>query len=412
MKKWLVIAILLLIGMGPVPRLWGGAGAQEAGGLGIIPAVVDANDPNGSWFVYELEPGKTINEKAAVINLYDEPVEVEVYPVDATTTKDGAFSLKQKNDEIESVGGWVEGLPLKLSLQAKERQIIDFSFTIPEGTEPGDYLGGLVVQKVSVDETKMQVKTVVRTGVRIYLTVPGEVKREIEVTKLEFKKIKGKYKLLLSLKNTGNVRLENMLVKLNLKSKWGWPPESRASYPQAAVMFPGKEISLELPWENSKPILGQFDLKIEVIFGEILKINKSLSLWMIDWLKLGIAIGSLIVLIVWFKLTAKKRKQKKLLRQKQKIERKKMIGFSTNNRKLKKHGDEVDWLLKEIRVIIREELQEMARNGQLDDFKKGSRKRLKTPRGLKLPRGIHSEAVSNGNKKKFFFSKLKQKSKK
>ena len=413
-KKWLKITIIILvIGLGPAPQLWGGIKAQETGGLGIVPAVIDINDPNGSWFVRELEAGKRIEERAAVINLYDEEVEVEVYPVDATTTKEGTFTLKQKSESYESVGGWVEGLPLTMNLQANERQIIDFSLTIPEGTEPGDYLGGLVVQKKTSDPTKMQVSSVLRTGVRIYLTVPGEVKKGIEVTEFSFKKKKGQHWLSLGIKNTGNVRLENLLVKLSLKSKWGWPPESRASYPQPAVLFPGKEIKIEVPWENSKPILGSYNLGVELLFGDSLKERKSLSLVMIDFIKLGIVVGSVSGVLLWFKLTVKSRKKKKLDRQKKRLERKQMVGLASKSGKVAKHGDEVDWLLKEIRVIVREELERLADEGKIGNYTNGngSRKRIKAPKGLRLPRGVHSKAAQNGDRKKFFFSNGKNKKK-
>lgn len=404
--KWLMVTMVVaVIGLGPVPFWWGGAWAQEVKGLGIIPAVTDYDDPMGSWFVYELKPGEVVNDQVAVINLYEEPVVVDLDSVDATTTKEGAFSLKEKAEAYESVGGWVTGLPESLSLQSQERRILDFSLKVPEGTEPGDHLGGLVVQKTATGSAESQISVVGRTGVRIYVTVPGEVKKEVKVTELTFNKKSKKLKL--SLKNTGNVRLDNLLVKLNLKSKWGWPPASRASYPQASIMLPGKEISLELPWENTKPILGLFDLEVELVFADDLKINKLLSFWLYDLTKLAIIIGSLGALVTWFKLTAKKRKNKRLERQKKSLERKQLIGLASKSEKVAKHGDDVDWLLKEIRAIIREELKVLAREGKLVGYENGngSRKRLKIPKGLKLPRGVHSQAAINGNKKKFFFSR-------
>lgn len=369
----------------------GQAGAVEQSSLGIVPAKPDLKNKSGAWFVYDKKPGEVVSDKVAVVNLSDDSIEVEVYPVDATTTKDGVFTLKNNQEESVGVGLWIDGLPDKVTLAPKERKVLDFSLTVPEGAKAGDYLGGLVVERLDNRD---------RNGSRLYLTVPGEVNRSAEISNLEFRRSGKDLKFLLDLKNTGNVRLESLLVKVKLSSKWKVPAESRASYPQAGILFPEGEISLELPWENSRPILGKFDAEIEVLFGSELRLKKTVEFWIINWTKLLIATGVLVASLFGLRIWFKQLKKQRLIRQKERKEREKVGGEM-----------DAEWLKEQLRVVVREELERLVSDGKIDYQGEGKNKgkRFVNPPGIKLPRGVHSREVANGKKKKFFFAKKKSK---
>ena len=387
-KKWTIIISLglyLFLGVG---NIW----AEGNNSLGLVPAVPSIKGKTGSGFEYEGEAGKLVDQSAAAVNLTNEELRVQIYPVTVITNSQGKFEFLSNQEKLEEAASWLSGLPKEIVLGPKQRQRVEFAFQVPESVNPGEYYGGLVVESLEKD---------LKSQIRMMVKVKGETKKQLEVVEFGKKGTGQKLRFYVKLKNIGNVRIENPLIKLKLVSRWGWPPESLASYPLAMEIFPEGEVETDLKWVNSKPIFGQYQATMTVDLGGGVSQFQEIKVWLVDYLKLGITIVCLAISVLWFKLTAKKRKKKKLERQKRKLERKQMIGLATDNKKVLKHGDDVDWLLKEIRVIVREELEQLA--------KEGSRTRVKTPKGLKLPRGIHSKAVTNGDKKKFFFAKKKTK---
>ena len=384
-----VVSLVLALSQG---RAWA---VENQSNLGIVPAKADYKNKTGAWFVYEKTPGEMVSDKVAVVNLSDQPVEVAVFGVDATTTKEGVFTLKNNHEESSGLGLWVEGLPEILSLEAKERRVLEFSLNVPEGIKPGDYLGGLVVENL---------ENQARNGVRMYLTVPGEMSKGAEISDLKFVADKGNYKFLLNLKNSGNVRLEGLLVKVTLRSKWKVPAESKASYPQAGVLFPEGEINLELPWDNSRPILGQFEAEVNVLFGSDISLTEKIDFWIVNWTKLGLVGLGLGLSVLGLRVWVKRAKKRRLSRQKQREEERKTVGtVPTVSGSL-----DAEWLKEQLRVVVREELQRLVSDGKIEyGNKKG--KRFVNPPGIKLPRGVHSQEVANGKKKTFFFAKKKSK---
>ena len=83
--------------------------AISYGGLGIYPNQSEWDEKNAltkSWFIYTLEPGQVKQAKVDVVNQSGQPVEVKIYPVDAVTTKDGAFAPQPEDRERIDVGAW------------------------------------------------------------------------------------------------------------------------------------------------------------------------------------------------------------------------------------------------------------------------------------------------------------------
>src|SRR5689334_20025407 len=80
----------------------------DQGSLGAYPTNYDPSNPKTkSWFIYELKPGETKEDSITVVNTKNVPVRAKVYPVDATTTADGAFALLNENQKQSDVGSWV-----------------------------------------------------------------------------------------------------------------------------------------------------------------------------------------------------------------------------------------------------------------------------------------------------------------
>src|SRR3989338_7972659 len=71
--------------------------AIESGKVSIYPTNFSESDPKTrSWFIYKLQPGQAQKGEVTVANKGSQPQVLEIYSVDATANKDGAFTLAEK----------------------------------------------------------------------------------------------------------------------------------------------------------------------------------------------------------------------------------------------------------------------------------------------------------------------------
>lgn len=159
--------------------------AQQAG-LGILPANPKDDQPETkSWFVKTLKPGEKVEDEFVVQNFYDTPKDVEIHVNDATQSASGGFDYKQNNEEKTGVAKWVKLAQTKVKVEAKMGAKVKFSLEVPKDTPPGEYAGVISVQSAPED-VGGNILTLQRTGVRLYITVPGNLEVNTKVNSFKF----------------------------------------------------------------------------------------------------------------------------------------------------------------------------------------------------------------------------------
>lgn len=245
-------------------------------GLGIYPNESERDEKNSltrSWFIYTLEPGEVKEAKVNVVNQSEEPVEVKIYPVDAVTTKDGAFAPQSEDREKIDVGAWINMPTSELSLKPNETKVIDFTIKVPENAEVGDHMGAIIVQNKEIPKTEegTAMQVVNRVGARIYLTVPGEIIKELEFKDFSWKMEKGQVVFYLTLTNKGNVRISPK-EEIKIRDKSGNTIDKikiagREVFPKDTIVLPTK-------WE--KTTAGKFTALATVSYDKKI-LTKELS---------------------------------------------------------------------------------------------------------------------------------------
>ena len=223
--------------------------AIEYGMLGGKPANPDPKIENsGAWFIYDLKAGESKQDAITVMNLFDSPLDVVVYPADSTNSSNGGFALKQMTESKDEVGSWVkfyttnppdafaglfqqhnenivefcalsqadlqqeygksiitsdqfselgqwcQGTNLvERQFKPKENINIPFVISIPQSADAGEHTGGILIQKKLTDDQAgpnagSTVKLTTRVGVRIYETVPGDIIKKLSLD--DFKVLK------------------------------------------------------------------------------------------------------------------------------------------------------------------------------------------------------------------------------
>ena len=254
--------------------------------VGILPAHPDPNVMfSDAWFIYKLDLGQSKEDAVRVINNKSQTVVIKLYAVDATTTSDGAFALLPEDALRQDIGSWVKLAANEFELPPNTEKLVPFTVTIPKDADVGDHAGGIVMQEVEGAEkgkvlSGTGVKIVTRVGVRMYETVPGEVKKDFEISRFEwrtepkitksfikdFLDINRKTMFIIGLKNKGNVKISpkaKVEVFNMLRQKTADVPEG-----EIGVIFPrGENKESFLVWDKA-PFLGRYKAKLSVNFLE------------------------------------------------------------------------------------------------------------------------------------------------
>ncbi len=300
------------------------AGAIDVGLRGIKPAhPIGTTGPGASWFIYELDRGETKEDAVLVTNQSDEDYTVEIYAVDAETTSDGAFAPLKRYYEHKDVGAWITLPQSVVTVPAKSEVEIPFTVKVPDDdVDVGEHFGAIIIQELKEKDTLGSgtgVEIVTRVGVRMYVTIPGEIKKGLEITDfryelisrlnhqkeivpvdrfLDFLGLKPSVRYFLQMRNTGNVRVEPY-VTLKIKNIFGRTIyESEEKY--LGIVMPGRTNEVPLDWIDP-PFIGKFTTTIELRFegGETLTTTE--TVWIIPY-PLIILIAAIIVLIIIIRL--------------------------------------------------------------------------------------------------------------
>ena len=134
-------------------------------------------------FVYEANPGETVEDTWVVANAGSEAVTLQVYATDAFTTSSGQLDLQTVDTEPTGLGAWVQTDSTTLTLAPGESADVDFTVKVPADALPGDYAGGLVTSVTDTSEANVQIER--RLATRIHLRVPGELTASFALTAVQ-----------------------------------------------------------------------------------------------------------------------------------------------------------------------------------------------------------------------------------
>jgi hypothetical protein len=200
------------------------------------------------YFHVDLARGATSVRPAVITNFASTPVELLVYGADATITPQGGFALAEREVAAKTVGTWIH-LPIgRVHLAGNASTVVKFPITVPDGTDPGDYAGGVIVERIEPgkattvqDGFAVQFDIVQRVGARIYLHVDGEARTGMKVGKLTWQRGGGGITFKVPVTNTGNVRL-TPTARLNLKG-FNLPSEP-ISTSRVEELLPGSTVEI------------------------------------------------------------------------------------------------------------------------------------------------------------------------
>lgn len=203
---FLFLALALLVASEAAP-----AYAIEYGGFGGRPAYPRAdNSRTESIFVHTLYPGDVQQEGVVLINNSSEPKTLLVQAVDSTPSTDGAFACAQNSDTAVEVGSWIALEQHEVVLQPAENIMVPFTISVPATAGVGEHDGCIVMQeKIASNEQASGATLSFRTGLRVSITVPGDIVRSLRIADFSLtKRDDGIILLQPKVQNNGNVSID------------------------------------------------------------------------------------------------------------------------------------------------------------------------------------------------------------
>lgn len=251
-KSWRAnfsVAVLTLITLTTV----GQAAAVDNGTLGIRPAT------ESDFFHISLFPGAAIDATALVINHTSGPVTLLTYPVDGQSTPQGGFALGSQKDRRTGIGAWVSLKADHINVPANTEMKVPFRLSVPVGTPPGDYAGGVIIQSPPAQGqtttvnggTAVRLDIVQRQGVRIYLKVAGTAINSLKRGALTWKKAGSTITFTVPINNTGNTIL-NPSALLKISGRIG--AHTNIKFNTVDALLPGAKINLHASFTSAPRI--------------------------------------------------------------------------------------------------------------------------------------------------------------
>ncbi len=219
--SWIWIAVFLIFGL----LISFPSFAIEYGGFGGRPANPDSSNPRTeSIFIYNLNLGDKKDDAVLVVNNTKETKTLLVYAVDSEHSSGGGFACSQFLDQQKEVGTWVKLAKKEVTLEPTKTEAVSFVVNVPKNAPVGESNGCIMVQeKKEAPKNQSGVNLLVRTGMRMAITVPGEIVRKLEIAGFEKLPVKNNlnvYNLHPLVKNLGNVSIDAD-IKAKLKNIFG-----------------------------------------------------------------------------------------------------------------------------------------------------------------------------------------------
>ena len=291
-------SLVVLLGvLAAVLMAMGPSDAAQSGTIGIRPEGVD------DWLEVEILPGEAAEVTAVVTNKAAEPAPVLIYAVDATTTPQGDFALAGIDDPREGVGAWLEMPVEERVLAPRSTQKITAKIQVPLTASPGDYAGGIVVERLpeatpkpddSAGDVAVQVNVVERVGLRTFVRVAGTATSALEAGALHRESSDGRPVFSLQVKNTGNLRTAPAVV-MTVSGFRVSRTELDLTGPKE--LLPGATATYSAAWTGS-PSLARVVARAQVSAEGVEPFEVSTSYWIVPVWGTVLSVFVALVLVV------------------------------------------------------------------------------------------------------------------
>lgn len=167
-------------------------------------------DQPGSYFNLTIEPGQSLQLKAALGNNGSAAIPARTYAADAYSIINGGFGAKDRDSTPTGTTTWLSYPTQVLQLPAGQANIRTFTVTVPAGTAPGEYLSSIILENdVPIQGSgSVVLNQIVRQVVAVSIRVPGPLEPAFTLGSASHKITADRSVIDVQITNTGNSNLK------------------------------------------------------------------------------------------------------------------------------------------------------------------------------------------------------------
>jgi hypothetical protein len=203
-----------IVGLIAIPALAAGMAAVRAEAQGaptpsldVRPFGTSRTDPDGGqWFVAQMDTSQTRTFRMRLFNTTRTAKSAKLYLADMLFNAQGTPYVSGTSIDV---GTWGRFQTDRVIVPPRQGIVVSFSITVPPKADPGDHIGAVVVEEPP--EGVGAIRSVVRTALRIYITLPGDARKDFQINRVKAALhsvfYPRKMTVTVDLKNTGHVML-------------------------------------------------------------------------------------------------------------------------------------------------------------------------------------------------------------
>lgn len=176
----------------------------------VLFAAYPEGGQEGLYFEELVEPGEGHEFSLVLQNAGGQPLGLLIYPADVESMANGGMGVNFQDHERTEPTTWLNFPEGIVEINAGEELVQSFTVTVPEGTEPGQYVTAIGVETVdsyAVGEEGGAFRQVLRKVVAVVIIVPGPADPGFAIGEPEVLVQQGQTVLRLPIENTGNIRV-------------------------------------------------------------------------------------------------------------------------------------------------------------------------------------------------------------
>jgi hypothetical protein len=280
-----------------------------------------------SDFSYELQPGHSVLDQVLILNNSANPESFVVYPEDAVNVSGtGGIGFQQQGQiHNTTVGKWLRIGQTQFSIPSGKEAVDTFQLSIPANAQPGDHVGGVIVQQVNPTtqpNSKEGLNLRLRIAVPVYVRVVGPVRPSMTIQSLTvfhdspvipFVSGAARVAVRFTLVNTGNVIITPQTATVSITALIGGTLHSYTVHnaagiqskknPLPAQLLPGGQLTLTELWSGIPPfdpLTAHVNATAYYPGGRVPVVTASSStFWYFPWLLVLIVLALIVGFIVW-----------------------------------------------------------------------------------------------------------------
>jgi len=184
-----------------------------------------------TFFDVDLKKGQTENFQLKIENTSNQPITIEVTPVDATTNSSGEIQYHGKNEFKKSFKHRFTDITSEkqvVSIDGKANKTVEFHCQIPDEITEGEILGGFNISQIDFDQQPTNTKNsnieiknryTYTVAAFIHLDNSGKLNDIFDLGKIELKKVNTFRKLQIDFENVIPQLQNKVKLDVNIKKK-------------------------------------------------------------------------------------------------------------------------------------------------------------------------------------------------